>query len=89
MDVTFDRAKDASNQRKHGISLREAERFDIDSALFTEDTSQPYGEVRYNAVGWIGAALHYLTFTIRGTKVRAISLRKATKQEEKLYAEEY
>jgi hypothetical protein len=88
MDVAFDRAKDAANRRKHGISLQAAAQFDIVSALFL-----PYGEVRYNAIGWIGAKLHYLTFTVRGTTpadttLRAISLRKATKREERLYAEE-
>ena len=93
MDVVFDRAKDAANRRKHGISLQAAARFDIDSALFLPNDLLPYGEVRYNAIGWIGAKLHYLTFTVRGTTpadttLRAISLRKATKREERLYAEE-
>ena len=92
MDVVFDRAKDLANRRKHGISLQAAERFDIDSAVFLPN-DLPYGEIRYNAIGWIGAKLHYLTFTVLGTipadtTLRAISLRKATKHEERLYAEE-
>lgn len=90
MAITFDPAKDAMNKRKHGISLAEAERIDLPSASFRPDTSQRYGEVRYQILGFIGAALHSLICTFdKDENIRAISLRKATKQEEKLYAEEH
>ncbi|HEV2577303.1 MAG TPA: BrnT family toxin [Acidobacteriaceae bacterium] len=89
MDVGFDRAKDAINRRKHGVSLQAAERFDLDTALFVLDDSQDYGEQRYNAIGWIEGTLHVLTFTIRQQQVRAISLRRATRQEQKQYAENF
>ena len=35
----------------------------MDSALVDVDDSQDYGEDRYNAIGWLDANLHYLTFT--------------------------
>jgi uncharacterized protein len=87
VEVEFDARKNAENIRKHGISLQRAEDFDMDSARLDIDDSQDYGEVRYNAIGWLGAALHTFTFTIRGEAVRAISLREANKQERKSYAE--
>jgi len=54
VEVTFSPAKDAQNLRKHGISLKQAEEFHVDTALFDLDDSQDYGEIRYNAIGWIG-----------------------------------
>lgn len=63
MDVTFDPEKDLENIRKHGISLQRAEDFDFDAAIFDIDDSQDYGEVRWNAVGFLDARLFSLTFT--------------------------
>lgn len=89
MDVTFDAAKNVANERKHGISLASAEDFDMESAFIEVDDREEYGEIRYNALGFIAASLHSLTFTIRDQTIRVISLRKATKKERDLYAETY
>jgi hypothetical protein len=89
MEIVFDRAKDVTNKRKHGISLQAAERFDVDTALYDLDNSQDYGEPRYNAIGWVEGTLHALTFTVRQQRIRVISLRKATKQEQRRYAKEF
>ena len=89
MDVEFDPAKDRENQRKHGISLERAEDFDERTAMFDLDDSQDYGEIRYSAVGWIGDKLYTLTFTIRGEVLRAISLRDATREEQRQYAKSF
>ena len=59
----------------------------MDTALIEVDDREDYGEVRYNAIGFLGVELHNLTFTVREEKIHAISLRKATKQEESDYAE--
>ncbi len=88
MAVTFDPAKDKINRAKHGISLKRAEEFDFRSAFYDVDDSQDYGEVRYNAIGWLNASLHALTFTQRGDEIRAISLRKTTNQEQTTYDEQ-
>jgi hypothetical protein len=89
MEVTFSAAKDAENLRKHGISLKRAEDFDVETALFDVDDSQAYGEVRYNGIGWIGAQLYTLTFRQDEDSIRAISLRRATKEEHRRYAKEF
>ena len=88
MEVAFDPAKNQGNIKKHGISLERAEDFDFQSAFFDVDDSQDYGEVRYNAIGWLDALLHTLTFTQEGEAIRAISLRKATRQEQTTYDEQ-
>ena len=88
MEVTFSAAKNRENLRKHGVSLQQAEKFDVDSALFAVDDSQDYGEVRYSAIGWIDGSLYALTFAHAGETIRAISLRKATREEHRRYAKD-
>ncbi len=89
MEITFDLTKDAINVRKHGMSLGRAKDFDLDAAAYKIDDSQDYGEVRYRALGFLDARLHSLMFTQDGDTLRAISLRKADKDEEKEYRENY
>ena len=89
VEITFDPAKDAENRRKHGIPLSRASELDVTTAMYDVDASQDYGEVRWNAVGWLRATLHTFTFTDdRAGALRAISLRKATKEEQRRYAEQ-
>jgi uncharacterized DUF497 family protein len=84
--ASFSAAKDAKNIRDHGISLVRAEDFDFASARFDPADREDYGEERWNAVGFLGVRLYHLTFTILGEDhIRAISFRKASTEEEKLY----
>ena len=89
MLISFSPRKNAINSRKHGISLQRAEDFDLTTALIFPDDSQDYGELRYQAIGFLDAKLHVLTFTEAEETIRAISLRKAERSEEKIYADEY
>lgn len=85
--VEFDPTKDANNRAKHGISLKEAVRFDWDTALEREDDRFDYGEVRFVAIGRIDTGLYVMVFT-EGTgddTVRIISLRPAEKHEKRFY----
>lgn len=47
MKVVFDPKKDRVNRLKHGLSLAEAEDFDMTTALIEVDHREDYGEVRY------------------------------------------
>jgi len=85
MGVAFDPEKDARNIAKHGISLERAEEMDMAAALVRKDDRFDYGETRYVAFGEIDDTLHCLVFTFRGSRVRAISLRKANKRENSRY----
>lgn len=79
MAIEFDPAKDAANLAKHGRSLARAA--DMDIAVVVEDDRFDYGERRYRAFGEIDGAWHCLAFAVRGTVVRAISLRRAHERE--------
>ncbi len=79
MDIEFDRAKDKFNIAKHGISLSRAVDFEI--LHFVEDSRGNYGETRFRAWGLLDGAYHALIFTLRGERVRVISLRRAHKKE--------
>jgi uncharacterized DUF497 family protein len=85
--LRFDAAKDRANKRKHGISLGRAEDFDFDSALFVIDDREDYGETRIRGLGFLDGRLYSLVFVQDGEDIRAISLRKATRYEEKEYEE--
>ncbi|MBO9332378.1 hypothetical protein A6B37_02515 [Achromobacter sp. HZ01] len=87
MIITFDTAKDLSNQRKHGVSLAAAEWFEWDEALVREDMRREYGERRMIALGYIDVRLYCVVYVDRNDERRIISLRKANSREVNLYAE--
>jgi len=87
MEITFDPAKDLSNQRKHGVSLADAEAFEWDDALIREDMRREYGERRMIALGYIDERLYCVAYVDRNDERRIISLRKANSREVNLYAE--
>ncbi len=61
---------------------------DLSAALTDIDARHDHGEVRTQALGRIGGRLHMLVFTMRGSTVPAISLRKASTRERKRYDKE-
>jgi len=83
--IEFDPEKDATNQEKHGLSLADTERMEFDTAIIVADTRHAYGEERFRAYGLIDGRLCALAYTIRGTTLRAISLRKANSREVNRY----
>lgn len=83
MDLEFDAEKDAANRAKHGVSLADAVKFEMLAVL--EDDRFDYGEQRYRAWGMIDGVYFALAFTIRGEKIRPISLRRAHAKEIKRY----
>ena len=85
MRIEYDPDKDQANQAKHGVSLAAAAEMDLDKAIVIEDRRFDYGEARFLAYAPIGGRLHVLYFTMRGTVIRAIGLRKANTRERKHY----
>lgn len=87
MRYVFDSIKDASNIAKHqGVSLADAELFEWDTSVISEDTRKPYPEARFEATGYLGVRLHVMVYCHRGDAIRVISLRKANQREEFRYA---
>jgi uncharacterized DUF497 family protein len=88
MEYEWDDAKAAANLRKHGVSFAIIDDFDWTTALVVADDRYAYGESRWLAIGMIGKRLHALAFTIRGNRIRVISLRAASRKERRLYDEQ-
>ena len=86
MEIEFDPAKDATNQRDHeGLSLADAALLDWDGMIVIQDTRREYGEDRYRGIALLGGRLHAVIFTPRGENLRIISLRRASTKEVELY----
>jgi uncharacterized protein len=89
MKITFDPIKDATNQKKHGYSLADAQLLEWDEALVWPDERFDYGEARMVALAPMGERLFYVAFVDRALTRRVISLRKANKREFNRYATNY
>ena len=85
MEITFDSAKDKSNQRKHGVSLSQAVQIDWAEVVAKVDTRQDYGEVREIGYAVMTDRLYCVVFTRRADKMHIISLRKANSREVRNY----
>jgi hypothetical protein len=60
---------------------------DLDNAIVIEDRRFDYGETRFVAYAPIDGRLHVLWFTMRGSVLRAIGLRKANRRERVRYGQ--
>ncbi|EHN1752862.1 BrnT family toxin [Salmonella enterica subsp. diarizonae serovar 50:z52:z35] len=93
MKITFDPNKDVTNKSKHGYSLADAKLLDWGSMVVVEDNRINYGEIRYvgitYGIAYLGNRMFSVCFTESNdfTEYRIISLRLATKQEIRRYAE--
>jgi uncharacterized DUF497 family protein len=83
----FDTAKSQLNLEKHGISFPDATALWADPYLLTVH-ARTSGESRYLAVGTIKGKVWSAIYTIRGSKIRLISVRRARRNEVELYERE-
>ena len=87
--ITYDPAKDSSNQTKHGLSLALAAGLEWDTLECKADTRRDYGEPRQIGYAIAGDLLYCVVFVDRPagapTERRIISLRKANSREVKSY----
>ena len=87
-EYEWDEAKAATNVAKHGVPFTAAYEFDWNKAVIFPDTRRDYGEPRWLAYAPIRERLHAMVFTIRASRVRVISLRKANSREVARYERE-
>jgi uncharacterized DUF497 family protein len=83
MDIEFDSTKDEINQLKHGVSLVLGAEVLMNQVGQIDDDRRDYGEARFNAFGLVNGRLFVCTYTVRGQTYRLISVRKASKQEQR------
>ena len=83
----WDRGNIDKNYDKHGITAREAEEvFTDEHQLVLEDIKHSEAEERFTIIGKsLKGHIFFISFTIRGSKVRIISARKANIKERRLY----
>jgi uncharacterized DUF497 family protein len=82
----FDPDKSASNKLKHGIDFLEAQDLWIVQAVVLR--SDRGGEARYARIArHRDGGLWTAIYTYRGTNIRIISVRKASRSDRKLYEE--
>ena len=86
MNIEFDRAKDAANIAKHGVSLALAHELEWELLFSRTDDRKEYGESREIGLAPIGARVFCVVFVQRGERNRIISLRRANSREVKHYA---
>ncbi|MFA7443116.1 MAG: BrnT family toxin [Lysobacteraceae bacterium] len=85
------------NQLRHGQGRKQSRQawralsaavgFEWETALTWLDTRKEYGEERECGIGYIDLTLYFVAFVDRDETRRIISLRKATRQKVKRYAE--
>jgi uncharacterized DUF497 family protein len=82
-EIEFDEAKDASDLAKHGVSLAFGAFVLANLIGDIIDSRRDYGEVRGNAYGAVDGSLYACTYTIRNEVCRIISVRRASKKEQR------
>ena len=89
MTVRFewDEGKRRENLSKHGVDFREAGEMFAGPILVRTDSREYYGEDRYIGYGLVKGMLMVIVFTEPDEEtVRVITLRKAKKNEKRLFA---
>jgi uncharacterized protein len=86
VDVEWDPAKAASNQRKHGVAFADAVVALEDDLAVTVPDPDSDDEDRFVTLGMDPSGkLLVVVFTLRGDRVRLISARQAAKHEQRTY----
>jgi uncharacterized DUF497 family protein len=82
----WDQEKAKLNQVKHSVGFEFATRvFDDTQRITVLDHRQDYGENRYITLAKIDDRVYLVTFTLRSSKIRLISARKANTREVNRY----
>jgi uncharacterized DUF497 family protein len=86
MKIECDSAKDASNRRKHGLSLSFGARvFDDPDLLVLPTIRDADEEERYKAIGLVDGKLYTAVHVWRDEAIRFLSVRRSNRSEEEAY----
>src|ERR1035438_10491271 len=86
VEFEWDPAKAQANLRKHKVPfLMACEVFKDSGRLERQDASSDYGEERWIVIGRIEQTVLFIVFTQRGQRIRLISARRATSNEQRSY----
>ncbi len=87
MEYEWDDKKNQANILNHGIDFVDAWTIFENPILEKIDNRQDYGEVRYIAIGLLACVEVVVIYTTRSQNIRIISIRRANKNERKIYQE--
>ena len=88
MTFEWDEAKNRENIAKHGVRFEDAARIFEGPVVSWTDDREDYGEVGEISIGMVGgAAIVTVAHTDRGSTVRIISARPASRAERRRYEE--
>lgn len=86
MDFEWDPAKAASNLRKHGVPfVKASEVFKDAGRLDRQDAQCDFSEERWLVIGRVEETILFVVYTLRGERIRLISARRATRNEQRTY----
>lgn len=83
----WDDAKNRANIAKHGLNFKDAEIVFDGPCVTFEDDRFDYGERRYVTLGLLSTRVVVIAHAYRAGDTRIISMRKATRYEQKIYQE--
>ncbi len=83
MTFDWDERKRRANLRQHGLDFKDAEKIFENETLLIIDDRFDYGETRYVSFGMLDNIVVAVVYTGSDELIRIISLRRATRNEEK------
>ncbi len=89
MKVEWTDAKRLSNLRKHRLDFVDAKEALEGAVISFEDDRFDYTEDRFVSIGMVKGTVVVIAHTEREETVRVISMRKATRNERRLYLREF
>ena len=87
MIFRWDEKKRKANVLAHGFDFVDAKEVFKGVTLTFEDDRFDYGEERFITLGLLRGTVTVIAHTEKGREIRIISMRKATKHEQKIYFE--
>ncbi len=81
----WDEAKRIQNLAKHGVDFADIEDADWDFAYFRPENRVELDEIREVVIFPIEESLYFCVYTLRGNKMRIISVRPAHRSERREY----
>lgn len=88
LKFSWDEAKRQANLANHSFDFADAEAVFRGPTFTFEDDRYDYGEKRFITLGMLNMTVVVIAHTERNNTIRLISMRKATKYEQKLYFRE-
>ncbi len=85
MEFEWDEAKRLSNLAKHGLDFADVARLEWTKIGIERDLRFEYGKARYIGVGHLDGVTVATAFTFRGSVIRVVSFRPASRRERARY----